>query len=370
MRITLISKACIVGAYQRKLEEIAAHDDVHLTVVVPPFWREGQRVSVLERAHVRGYELIVAPLALNGHFHLHFYPSLARILRRTRPDLVHIDEEPYNLATYLALKATRRMGTQALFFTWQNIFRRYPPPFCWFEQYVHRHSAGAIAGNVEAAEVLRAKGFRGPLRIIPQFGIDPELFAPMERPVGREFTVGYAGRLVAEKGLLTLIEALALLGGHWRFLVCGAGPLRQEMETRLGHLALLGRVEFRGQVPSAQMPEWYRQMDVLVLPSRTQPNWKEQFGRVLIEAMACGVAVIGSDSGEIPNVIGEAGLVFPEGDAQALANLLATLRDNPDQRQDLARRGRRRVLDHFTQARIAAETVDFYRSLVGARQAC
>lgn len=212
--------------------------------------------------------------------------------------------------------------------------------------------------------MLRDKGYAGPLRIIPQFGVDPDLFSPTERPPQHEFTVGYAGRLVAEKGLHTLVNALATLGGSWRLLLCGAGPLRQELEARCAVLSLGDRVLFCGHLPTARMPELYGQMDVLVLPSLTRPNWKEQFGRALVEAMACGVAVVGSDSGEIPHVIGEAGLLFPEGDARALARALTTLRDDPVRRQELGLRGRQRVLAHFTQARVAAETVSFYRFLL------
>jgi glycosyltransferase involved in cell wall biosynthesis len=102
-----------------------------------------------------------------------------------------------------------------------------------------------------------------------------------------------------------------------------------------------------------------------VLPSRTRPNWKEQFGRALVEAMACEVPVVGSDSGEIPNVIGDAGLVFPEGDVAALAGHLRRLQDSQDMRRDLGRRGRARVLDRFTQARVAEQTYQLYRQILG-----
>jgi len=111
------------------------------------------------------------------------------------------------------------------------------------------------------------------------------------------------------------------------------------------------------------MPAQYAAMDVLTLPSRTCPNWKEQFGRVLIEAMACGVPVVGSDSGAIPSVIGDAGLVFPEGNAVALRDHLAALRDDVALRRSLGERGRQRVLACFTQERIAAQTVALYRAL-------
>ena len=371
LRVTLISKACIVGAYQTKLEELAHHGDIDLTVVVPPFWRENGHKVLLERAHLAGYKLVVAPLALNGHFHAHFYPTLPSILRRSRPDLCHIDEEPYNLATYLAVRAARRVGAKTIFFTWQNLMRRYPLPFRAMEAYVYRHVDAAIAGNRDAIGVLREKGYTGYLCLIPQFGVDPELFCPMtvgrvtNPPHDRIFTIGYAGRLVEQKGLSTLSDALANLAGDWQLLLYGAGALKSELQARFAALGLGDRVRFCGHVPTEEMPRYLAMMDVLVLPSLTRPNWKEQFGRVLIESMACNVPVVGSDSGEIPHVVGEGGLIFPEGNVEALRNLLGLLRDDPVRRRELGEKGRVRVLAHYTQAKIAAETVALYRQVCG-----
>jgi glycosyltransferase involved in cell wall biosynthesis len=149
-----------------------------------------------------------------------------------------------------------------------------------------------------------------------------------------------------------------------RLLVVGRGELETQLRERAAAPDLRGRVEFAGWVPSEAMPELYRGMDVLVLPSRTTPRWKEQFGRVLVDAMASGVAVVGSDSGEIPNVIGEAGLVFPEGDIPALRECLARLLADPALRQDLGRRGRERVLAHYTQGQVARAYLEVYREVV------
>jgi len=80
--------------------------------------------------------------------------------------------------------------------------------------------------------------------------------------------------------------------------------------------------------------------------------------------MACGVATLGSDSGEIPHVLDEAGLIFPEGDAEALATRLQALLDDETLRHSFGRRGRERVLAHFTQKQIAAATVEVYRSIM------
>jgi glycosyltransferase involved in cell wall biosynthesis len=173
------------------------------------------------------------------------------------------------------------------------------------------------------------------------------------------------GRLVEEKGVDLLLEALAGLEGMWRAYVLGSGPANGALQAQAQRLGLADRVSFDGWIPSAQMPAYYRQLDVLVLPSRTRPNWKEQFGRALVEAMACGVPVVGSDCGEIPNVIGDAGLIFPEGQVAALREHLAQLLHDLDLRADLARRGRERVLERYTQAQVAAQTYEVYRAVLG-----
>ncbi len=363
MRVLMISKACVVGAYQRKLEELAARG-VDLTVVVPPAWGD----APLERAHTTGYRLVVNPVRFNGNFHLHHYPGLRRWFTPT-PDIVHIDEEPYNLATWQALWLARRAGARSLFFSWQNLERRYPPPFALGERWVLDQVDHALMGTESAADVWRAKGYRGPLDVIPQFGVDPAIFTPPTHPIaGRTRALGYVGRLVPEKGVEVLLRALDELVRQgmagWRLDIVGSGPEEAALKRLAAELGLGDHVTFAGQLPSTQMPAFYRQLDILALPSLTRPNWKEQFGRVLVEAMACGVVPVGSDSGAIPGVIGDGGLVTPEGDALALADALRGLMLDEGLRRDLARRGRQRVLDHFTQAQIARQTVAVYEALL------
>ncbi len=359
MRVLMLSKACVVGTYQRKLEEMGKHPDVDLRVLVPPSWKDARGVLELERAYVDGYDLKVTPLRFNGHFHLHYYPQIGQEIRAFQPDIVHIDEEPYNLATWHTLYHARKVRAKTLFFSWQNINRRYPWPVRLGERWVLRSVDYAIMGTQSAADVWCQKGYSGPMSVIPQFGVDPDLFVPPGT-----FTVGFVGRLVEEKGGLVLLEALNRLNGVWRLDIIGKGPHKAILQQRVARLRLADRVTC-GTLPSVRMPGYYQNIDVLVVPSLTRPNWKEQFGRVIIEAMACGVPVIGSDSGAIPDVIGDAGLVVPEGDIGALAGYLRDLMQNDDLRHDLAVRGRQRVTDHFTQAQVAALHVAVYRALLG-----
>jgi glycosyltransferase involved in cell wall biosynthesis len=156
------------------------------------------------------------------------------------------------------------------------------------------------------------------------------------------FTIGYAGRLVQSKGLMDLLAATRALEAPVELLLIGDGELRGQLE---GQAIPGSNVRVLHGLAHDQMASAYAQLDVLVLPSRTTSTWKEQFGRVIVEALWCGVPVLGSDSGEIPWLIGltEGGLVFAEGNQEMLAAQLAELRASPALRQSLAQTGRSAV---------------------------
>jgi len=174
--------------------------------------------------------------------------------------------------------------------------------------------------------------------------------------------------LVPEKGVDILLDACALLLGEWRLVIVGDGPARAELEVRMGQLGIDQRVQLAGPMASGRMPEVLRGLDVLVLPSVSRPNWTEQFGRILVEAMACGVPVVGSSSGEIPEVVGQAGFIFPEGDAGALAQLLERLAVHAPMRSQMATAGRDRALERYTHRAVAQATVEVYRQLAGSSE--
>ena len=375
----MISKALVVGTYQKKLEEIAIFDDVSLTVVVPPRW-EG---LTLEKLHTEGYRLIISDMAFNGRFHMHYYPDLKRIIRKNAFDIVHIDEEPYNFATFHAMRLARRQGMATVVFSWQNLRRTYPPPFNFMERYVLNKADALLVGNAEAEEVWQDKGYAGLLRKIPQFGVDPTIFhrhqqarrasrpsvilqRSARRPSQPSLTIGYVGRIVREKGVDILLQAAAKLNGPWDLKILGSGPDRARLERMAQRLGISARVKFDEWLPSVQMPHYLSGLDALVLPSISRPNWKEQFGRVLIEAMACEVVTVGARSGAIPEVIGNSGLTFEEGSITDLRAQLQTLLDDIPLRESLRDLGKQRVMDHYTHAAIARHTVEVYREINGS----
>ena len=373
MRLLYAGHTYLINENQKKLAAIARYETIDLGVVVPHMWRE----PVLETIYPHidpdtSYRVFPTRIAFPGNEMRHFYLSMDLHIRQFRPDIVVVENGAGALAYTQFLLYRRRFAprAKAVFFTWWNIPYRPQQPFRAIEQFNLRHSDGAIAGNRAAELILREKGYSGPLLVLPQLGVDATLFAPgdggeLRNKLGvGDFVIGYAGRLVPEKGLRVLMRALDGFDGDFDILMVGSGPLEPEIRAWGAALTAGRRLCVHPSVPHTQIPALMKTMDVFVLPSLTTPFWKEQFGHVLIEAMACGVPVIGSDSAEIPQVIRGAGRVVPENDPDGLRVALRELAANPGERSALGSQGRARVLANFTHERISARTVDFLGDLV------
>jgi glycosyltransferase involved in cell wall biosynthesis len=351
-KIVVVSHTYIVGANRGKFKRLSEHADI--TIVAPLHWEDTldrRALDPLERG--MPYRLIGLPIVFTGRLARHFYlpHKLAIALRAAHPDLVHIEEEPIGLA-FLQVSALKRLlGCQLSFFTWQNILLR----TTLIERINFSAADGAIAGNMAAEGVLRHKRFQRPVCIAPQLGIPTGEVPPTKfrRP---GFQIGYVGRLVPEKGLRVLLDALAELAGDWHCQIIGSGPLESELRQFAASRGIDNRITFHGPVPHVDVASHLATFDVLVLPSLTMPAWKEQFGHVLIEAMALGVPLVGSDSGAIPEVIADTGIIVPENDAAALRSALGRLLTDPLVRKDLCRRGRIRSQREYADEEVAEKT--------------
>jgi glycosyltransferase involved in cell wall biosynthesis len=242
-----------------------------------------------------------------------------------------------------------------VFFSWENLDRPYKPPLKWFRRRVLGLSSAGIAGNSEGVALLRGLGYRKPLALIPQYGVDGRLFKPAKAPK-RPFCAGFVGRLAPEKGADLFIRACAKASVP--ALIYGRGPEEGALRRLAGELR--AKVEFKGFAPFEARHKMYRDFDALVLPSLSTRKWKEQFGRVIIEAGACGVPTLGSDSGAIPEVVGKGGIIVPEGDADALA---AGLRKLAKGAKRLGAPARKNALERYSEAGLAAQLGDFLESL-------
>jgi glycosyltransferase involved in cell wall biosynthesis len=361
-QIVVVSHTYIVGANRGKFKRLSEHADV--TIVAPLHWEDtlGRRtLDPLEAG--MPYRLIGLPILFTGRLARHFYlpHKLGIALHAAHPDLVHIEEEPIGLA-FLQVSALKRLlGCRLSCFTWQNILL----PTTVVERINLSTADSAIVGNIAAETVLRRKRFQQPVFIAPQLGI-PTGEVPPKKFSQPGFQIGYVGRLVPEKGLRVLMDALAELAGDWHCQIIGSGPLESELRESAASRGIDKRITFRGSVPHADVAGRLGSFDVLVLPSLTMPGWKEQFGHVLIEAMALGVPVVGSDSGAIPEVIADAGIIVPENDAVALRLALARLLSDPLLREELCRRGRIRSQQEYTDEEVAEKTWRCWQATLSA----
>jgi L-malate glycosyltransferase len=386
MRILVASHTYIVDLNRDKLRALAQLDrSIEVTVVVPRRWQPGGvQNKIIETVGKEEGNFRIVPLSnfsQNNQALLSFGTNLLPLLKTFQPHIIQVEQGSKSLGYAQLITANKWLNLRAknVFFTWWNLPYTAKFPLSWLEAYNLRNTDGLIAGNQDAVDVLHDRGYRGAASIIPQLGVDEALFSPHPQPelarslgiAPDEFTIGFVGRFVAEKGILTLMKAVANLTGRWKLLLLGRGDLKETILTEANRAGIVDRVILIESVPHAQVPDYINLMNTLVLPSETTyrvktlsaVGWKEQFGHVLIEAMACKVPVIGSDSGEIPNVIGAAGLIFPEGDAGALRNHLQSLIDHPELARELSDRGYQRAMTRYTNQALAKEQLAFYRQI-------
>ncbi|MEI8233446.1 MAG: glycosyltransferase [Verrucomicrobiota bacterium] len=375
MKVLLISHTCQSATEgQPKAAEISARLDGKLLVLVPDRWKHYGSWRRAQSPPRAAYHYVTGKTALSwtgpGQSYLHFYPRLAALLRAFRPDVIDIWEEPWSLVSAQVCHIRNRFlpQTRVISETEQNLSKTYPPPFGWLRAYTLRHADFAVARSEGALQTLRIQGYSGPAEVVPN-AVDPALFHPMDRGACRQalgmegFVIGYAGRMVEQKGLMDLVNALPLLPACARLAFAGSGDFTKALQKRLCALGLEARARFFPEQPPQALPQWMNAIDVLALPSHTTPRWKEQFGRVIIEAHACGTPVAGSCSGAIPSIIDRGGVLFLEHNAAALAAAIAPLCLDPERRHALGAVGRRQVLTHYTWSKVGEQMHRIYQSV-------
>ncbi len=308
--------------------------------------------------------------------HLFAYGTDLRDLLREPWDAVFAWEEPYVVACAQIAAWTRRDAAFS-FLTFQNIRKRQPPPFSWLERYSLERCDGWLYSGHSVLEAQRVHpGYVDRVSRLGPLGVDLDLFRPdaaARRRVRASLgwtddgppVIGFIGRFVPEKGLRFLMRVLEGVKAPWRLLFLGGGA----MEPELRRWAALREDRVRiASVAHDRVPDYVNALDVVCAPSETARHWREQFGRMLIEAFACGVPVIGSDSGEIPYVIGDAGVVAREGDLQAWIEPLERLLEDADARRELGQKGLERAKNVYAWPTVAQGYLDFFEELVERRR--
>ena len=376
-RLLTIGHSYVVAQNRRLAHEMArqGRDEWEVTAAAPAVLPGDLRRIHLEpiageSCHLRSLGVRFASLP-----HVRRYDSALRTLMRERWDVVHVWEEPYVCAGAQIVRLAPQSSC-VIPATFQNIDKQYPPPFDYLERRSMRRAGAWIAFGQTVHDALsrRPEYATKPSRIISP-GVDTASFHP---DPGRRVciradlrwtdgvpVVGFAGRFVDAKGVRVLVAALERIRTPWRALFVGGGPLEPDLRGFAARHR--GRVAVKTNIPHGDIPAYLNAMDVLCVPSQTRTTWREQFGRVLIEGMASGVPIVASNSGEIPFVVGDAGMIVAEADVRAWARALEAALANDQWRADSAVQGQARVAERFALPVVARAHLAFFDELMANR---
>lgn len=331
MKILIIDNLAVNSSRREIYRELARKIGKPVFLLVPKSWKEQGIVTHCEEEESKLLKVYTSPFIF-GHRHQRIvYIKLKSIMMEVKPRIVFISSEPENFNTYHLVRLVNQYfpNTKIVCATWRNIDYRFNPfPYKMgflnriIEKYTikrinvciaHSYSAVDIMGNISNWKVV----FVPPTVDLNNFAFNPNN--------EKEFFVGYIGRLSYEKGVDVLIKAIAKL--NLNCLIVGRGPEQKYLMNLAAELGIENKIAWVDAVKYNEVPNYLNRIKVLVLPSRTTQKWKEQFGRILIEAMASGVYVIGSNSGDIPNVIREYGFVFNEENVDELSGLIERIKN-------------------------------------------
>jgi glycosyltransferase involved in cell wall biosynthesis len=380
MRVLTIGHSYVVAQNRALIREVARDPQLDVTVAAPTAFRSGLgRIELQPEPPGSNLKLSALAARLTQWTQIFAYDrrGLAELIAKGDFDVVHAWEEPYIYAGYQIVRAMSRSNAAFCFRTAQNIDKRYPFPFSHFERAARARTDGWIAGGNLVFESMVRRGFSKERGRVMTLAVDLDAFRPLaperKNAVAHDLglhppIVAYVGRLTRAKGIDLMMRAMDAVGGStpWSLLVMGTGPMEGDLRNWAAARGWSDRVQIR-LVPHRDVPAFLGAADVLLAPSQTGPRWREQFGRMVIEAFACGVPVLGSDSGEIPYVVGDAGKVLAENDAGIWANAIVEVLGCAELRAAMARRGFERV-QAYSVASVARQYSEYYRQLADRRR--
>jgi len=361
--------------HDRLCDSLASEADAEVVALAPAYidlGEYGRQQPDTERT--RGYRLVALPVAPTRPYPYSLYRGgVAHLLRDFRPDILLCLGEPSELAVAQVVRLARRAcpDIRVVLSTLENVKRTW----AGFPKILRGRAETATlartdmiaAASQSARRMLVSQGFPSDRIRVIYPGFDGTPFGPSDASGLREsqgwtdrFVVGFVGRLVPEKGIDLLLRALTHLPVDVLAAIAGDGWLEPELRDEAERLGVADRVRWLGRLDRSQIGQYMCAFDTLVLPSRGLPVWQEQFGRVLVEAMLSGTPVIGSDCGAIPEVIGDAGLVFAEDDCEALVAHIARLRDDPAECARLSEAGIRRARAEFSHEKLVASLLELF----------
>ena len=367
LRVLFISHAYVVGVNQGKLAAIAQHAEVGL--LAPKTWQsKGWNRAIALETPYPSIKTYPGSILFSGRGGAYLYNPLRiwQVLHQFKPDILQAEVEVFSLCALEMALWSRVTKIPLVIFAWENMDRRL---FLrqWIKKFVLKTAPLIIVGNSDGKQVLEKWNYQGCVEVMPQIGVDEQLFTPKVSQRNKpEINIGFLGRIVPEKGIDLLIKAASQLKQqdlNFKLVICGSGPSKPLLQQQAEQQGVADCLVWRDAVPHAQVPQEIENFDILVLPSRTVNSWKEQFGHVLIEAMAIGIPTVGSTCGEIPNVINHPELTFEEENTEELAAILSRLIREQEFRDAMGQYCFSRAHEHYTHERIAQRSVTLWEKV-------
>ncbi|HEX7336611.1 MAG TPA: glycosyltransferase [Gemmatimonadales bacterium] len=367
MRAVIVSHRYVDPAVRGKLQALTRMGAT-LAVGVPDRWLSADGT---QQTTTRGQDggLTIVPIAVRGAVttpgQLSWNAKAVRaLLSDFRPDVVHVEEEPWTQPATLTLRMARKLGIPSTITTAESVSLSHTIGERLRRERSLRLATGVIGTTRLAMTLATRRRPTAPRLALPQMGVTPP--PPNARDPHPGLAIGFVGRLVPERGLDLLFRACVGLAGKWSLSVVGTGPSQEELEQLAQRLGIAARISWLGALPRQEVEQIWPKLDCVVLPSRTTERWVMTVGKAALHAMAHGVAVVGTDSGALPELVGDAGRIVPEEDVPGLAAILQEFYAERSECERLGSIGRRRVMEEFSDDAIARKLLTFWRTLTPA----
>jgi glycosyltransferase involved in cell wall biosynthesis len=289
--------------------------------------------------------------------------ALRTTIRDAGPQLLHLVADPWTPTAEAGAAAARDLKIPYVLVGTASLGGPKGITAGWQSDRI-RSGAAAVAGTVRPALDLVSRDLSPrPMAVLPPGGLMiPAAWAPA--PVAGPVIFGCVGRLIPERGVESLLDALSVTYGDWRLKVVGTGPSHEALEQQAQRLGLSARIEWLGARPREELPAFWREIDALVSPSRSTDNWVEPSGSIVLQAMAYGVAPVVTRCGALPHVVAEAGLIVDQQDVPALARALQGLVAEPERCRTLGAAARARVAEQYGDGPVAERMLQLWRRVL------
>lgn len=221
-----------------------------------------------------------------------------------------------------------------------------------------------ICHTKKAQKALISEGVNKEKTTLLKLGVDIDRFKPAG--LRQKKVILFVGRMVPEKGPQLLLNSFRkILSKHpdYHLYMLGTGPLTAKIKKNINNYKLNNKVKITN-LKYQNIHTIYQQARIFVLPSYSTPTWEEQYGMVLLEAMACGLPIVSTDCGAIPEVLGQAGIIVPQKNQEAITNALHQLISQTNTSLKLGKIARDRAIRFFNKDKQAVKIRQLYEKLI------